>query len=626
MLRKRLKGTRLGTLYEDTRWRMHAGSTFLRAWAYRKTLSGTSFIGITGSAGKTTTKDLTRAILATHSPVQSTDRSSNIPIRVAEKILETRREHKFCVLELGADKPGGFNLPLRLVRPRIGALTVIRREHHSAFRTIDAIAAEKGKLIAALPPGGTAVLNIDDPWVRSIGKACASRIVWVGEAEGATIRLRDATSTWPDSLRLEIEHEGHTYEVATQLHGTQLSQPVLTSLGIALAAGLSIDQAIEGIAGVAPAEGRMQIVHGEDGILYIRDDWKAPQWSLAPPLEFLGKVPGKRKVAILGTISDYTGDSRVRYKEFARQAREHAHLVIFVGPQAHRALGARIGSEDQSIQGFFSIRDAAAYLDRELKEGDTVLIKGSHKADHLVRLLLNRSRPIECWTDDCEAVKFCGSCARLHRPAPGWAASQAMVAHWESGDPIPRQEEKSTDEAWTVLGLGNPAAPQDFGYKVLDALLDDLGGAWEKGDEGFSAMITVDGISVRLFKPSVNMVNTGRAVRRFLEQHEIRLENCVFVHEDRNLEAGLVESRWKPGNPGHKGLTSVITTLGTASIRRVRIGTGARLGGQGDNQGLSRLPEGADALAQGMAQAIAAIRRSISDAPGSAQQPGVVSS
>lgn len=105
MLRKRLKGTRLGTLYEDTRWRMHAGSTFLRAWAYRKTLSGTSFIGITGSAGKTTTKDLTRAILATHSPVQSTDRSSNIPIRVAEKILEARREHKFCVLELGADSP-----------------------------------------------------------------------------------------------------------------------------------------------------------------------------------------------------------------------------------------------------------------------------------------------------------------------------------------------------------------------------------------------------------------------------------------------------------------------------------------------------------------------------------------
>jgi len=162
----------------------------------------------------------------------------------------------------------------------------------------------------------------------------------------------------------------------------------------------------------------MQVVTGDDGVVFIRDDWKAPRWSLNAPLEFLKEARADRKVTVVGTISDSSGDANRRYKKICRQIREFADLVVFVGPQAHRALRARQNENDIAIQGFSSIRDAATYLQTELRRGDLVLLKGSHKADHLVRLILNRSHPIQCWKDKCDVVDFCDKCPKLYKSSP----------------------------------------------------------------------------------------------------------------------------------------------------------------------------------------------------------------
>lgn len=108
---------------------------------------------------------------------------------------------------------------------------------------------------------------------------------------------------------------------------------------------------------------------------------------------------------------------RLRYKKYCRQVREVADIVVFVGPNAHRALRARQNERDTAIQGFSSIRDAAEYLQNELRKGDLVLLKGSHNADYLVRLIIDSDNPIQCWKDKCDERIFCDKCSRVYKPS-----------------------------------------------------------------------------------------------------------------------------------------------------------------------------------------------------------------
>lgn len=272
--------------------------------------------------------------------------------------------------------------------------------------------------VRQLPKGGVTVLNMDDPNVRTVGEAWPYRKVWVGRSEEATIRLIDATSQWPESLTLTIEYNQTVYQVKTNLYGEHMAFPVLCALGVAVALDLPLDKAITGVSKVTATEGRMQLVEGEDGVVFIRDDWKAPDWTLQAPIEFLREAKAERKVAIIGSISDFSTDSTSKYKQIARRVMEVADLVIFVGPNAHRAVRAHRSPDDQSLLGFERIIDTARFLKGELRKGDLVLLKGSAKADHLVRLLYDRYQPVQCWEDQCGLNQFCGGCPKLYQAPP----------------------------------------------------------------------------------------------------------------------------------------------------------------------------------------------------------------
>lgn len=162
---------------------------YLLASFQRRRLNHVTFIGITGSAGKTTTKDLTAAILAGFGPCRKTYLSYNTLESVAGAIWHTNKNHRYCVTELGAYGPGTLDLSLRILEPDIAVVTMIGRDHYSAYKSVEAIAADKGKVVRALPHYGTAVLNIDDPFVRSIGEKCNRRVIWIGKDTKATLRL-----------------------------------------------------------------------------------------------------------------------------------------------------------------------------------------------------------------------------------------------------------------------------------------------------------------------------------------------------------------------------------------------------------------------------------------------------
>lgn len=548
------------------------------AWINRRLSLRTTVIGITGSVGKTTSKDVCISMLAEFGQCSGTLRSKNERLAIIKALLSLRFYYRYFVIEMSGSPPGALDGAMSLAAPSIGVLTNIGRDHFKAFGGVENIAKEKGKIVHLLPESGIAVLNIDDAQVRTIGEAWPHTKIWVGRGVGATVRLLKVSSSWPEPLTLTVEHNKQTYVVRTQLHGEYLALSVLCALGVAVALKLPLEKAIAGIARTVPPEGRMQIVEGDDGVTFIRDDWKAPEWTLQAPLDFLKEANAKRKVAIIGSLSDFSADNSSKYKQVARKVRDVADLTIFVGPNAPRALRARKDPNDLSLVGFEHIFDAAQFLKEELRAGDLVLLKGSAKADHLVRLLYDRYKPVQCWEEQCRVDVFCGYCPKIYQETAqsrqyktdtgGAAPLRGIGLDW--GTPV--------DKNATVIGLGNPGAryeetPHNIGYKVVDALADSMGAVWQIHSEGLVTRIEIaPEIPVFLFKPATSMNRTGSPVRQFLSEYNGHPEKCILVHDEMDLRVGDNRFKEEGTSAGHNGVKSVLSALDTYTVPRLRVG------------------------------------------------------
>jgi len=587
----------------------------------RSTLTRTTFIGITGSAAKTTTKTLSAGILSVHGRCVTSPGSANEHFDIEWTILKTTRRHRFCVVEAGAPEPGYLDKSLRVIRPQIAVLTLIAREHYSAYHSIEAIAAEKSKILEVLPEGGIAILNIDDPLIRSIGERRSGKTIWVGRDEGATIRLLDSQSRWPDPLALRIRFDNTDYELPTRLHGTHLALPVLSALGVAVAAGLRFADAIHALARIEPLQGRMQIEHAE-GVVFVRDDWKAPHWSFHAPLEFMRSARAPRKIVVIGSISDSPRSPSQRYAWAAKQALEVAELVVLIGTKSLSALKSNAPAGDRSVRAFLSVREAAQFLKAELRGGDLVLLKGTNPQDHLVRLLLDRQRPVQCWEMACRRKEFCGSCPRLYAPAAAMPPTPSLSAITEVDTGIPTPIRTSTGRAIPIIvGLGNPGSRyrhtlHNVGHRALDALAKSAGSAWQERSEGWVSSAILEGREVTLFKPAVNMNESGAAIRTFLETTASTADDCIVVLDDTDIRLGDVRVKSQGGDSGHKGMRSIITALRTDAIPRIRIGVRPPGDSQrADELVLQRLSaEEETTLAEGLNKANAAIREIIRNA------------
>jgi UDP-N-acetylmuramoyl-tripeptide--D-alanyl-D-alanine ligase len=533
---------------------------------HRQSIKHVTFVGITGSAGKTTVKDMTAFILNVFAPCHKTYLSFNTANALPATIWHTKKNHRYCVAELAAYGPGTMDESVRIFKPDIAVITCIEKEHYAAYKSMDALAAEKEKIVLGLSPQGTAILNMDDPQVRLIGERCKRTIIWFGEEPGATLRLIEARSRWPEPLTLVFEYRDKTYEVRTQIHGAHMAIPILASLGVALAANLPLEKAISALEQFPPVEGRMQSTAGNDGITFIRDDWKAPYWSINAPLEFLKEAKAPRKIVIVGMVCDVSGDYGPKYKTIAKSCEAFADLIVFIGPHALRAMRGTQNKKNHSLKGFLNIQNAAVFLRKELRPGDLVLVKGTNEQDHLVRLVLDRQKPIQCWTDQCFSQFYCDLCPKLYEPS-----KYASVAV-----PVSPQTEVS---ACAVVGLGNPGSrfyrtPHNVGYRVLDKLAESEGGKWVKHPEGQSCFLNLQGKAVHLFKPGTAMNVSGVMVQRFLTRIGGNLQNTIIVHEDIKLSFGNLRLRSSGSDAGHKGMRSILSVFDTENVTRIRLGVG----------------------------------------------------
>jgi UDP-N-acetylmuramyl pentapeptide synthase len=386
-----------------------------RAW--RSGPLQASFIGVTGSAGKTTTKDLLLATLAQRHRCVGNSDSNNELYNVARTLLAVRPGTQFCVQELGLDQPNRFSAMLRLLRPHVGIVTTIGAEHFSAFRSLDAIAAEKGQLIESLPPGGLAVLNADDPQVSAMARRTRARVVTFGVRGSADYRAEVLQASWPERLTLRVSHGAESARIDTQFCGAHHAVNVLAAVAAAHSLGASFDDAVAGIGAYEPMLGRLSVQHTRAGITFIRDDLKAPAWSLDAAWQFMREARASRKIVVLGTISDYTQTARSIYRRAVVAAQEVSDQVVLVGEFAPRRAQRWRDLQPGRLHGFETAREAAAWLRTCVQPGDLVLLKGSLGADHLARIAQSLDQAVGCWRRRCPRIIFCDHCRLLRQPA-----------------------------------------------------------------------------------------------------------------------------------------------------------------------------------------------------------------
>ena len=549
----------------------------------RNRLINTTFVAVTGSAGKTTTKDFIARILEQHlGKGTKTHDTFNYPEDIARVLIGTRKSDAFCVAEVSAhDGPGTIDLPLSLLRPQIGVVTKVDSDHISAFGDQNGIAAEKSKLVRAVPPSGGAVLNADDPLVIAMAEHCAGRLMTFGSGVDAMLRGWNIRSSWPDRLSFSVAFNGASIPVQTQLCGTHWAPSVLAALATGVALGVPLTKAAVAVANISPFAGRMEPVV-VDGITFIRDDWKAPLSTVAPAFDFMREAKARRKVIVVGTISDCPGDWSRRYAQMARTALSIADCVVFVGPSASAALRAKRDDTD-ALHAFPSLNDAANFLNSYLKPEDLVLLKGSARADHLQRLILARNKGVQCWRSDCHRNIFCDTCELLGVPS-GTLSTIAPLPPGLS----PTEEITATplDEATTVIvGLGNPQeqlgnTPHNVGSRTVDLLANRSAQAWNGESE--LALLShgmLDGEPICLVKLLCPMNEAGIALAALAKLLHFDVPQCILIHDDLDLPLGTVRSRNRGSDGGHRGVRSILQAFQSDKFRRIKIGIGRDLNG-----------------------------------------------
>ena len=547
------------------------GVIFGSATLYRLALRRVTFIGVTGSTGKTTTKELIATVLSSrwrgHKNRGFSYEFSNLPFGIANTILQVSPRDNFCVQEIAAALHGkiiAFDRSLGLVKPQIGVVTNIGSDHLSAFRTLETTAAVKGKLITGLPKHGTAVLNADDPHVRAMKNTCKSKILTYGLGPDAMLRGENVQGRWPERLSFTVVYNEESHFVHTQLVGSHWVHCVLAALAVGLAMGVPLGIAAQAIQTVPPVKRRLCPVSYENGITCIWDNAKAPLWSIPPALEIMKEARAKRKIVVIGTISDYTGDSGKKYKSVAKQALAVAHHVIFIGPWAYKSLKAKRSPEDVSLQAFYSVETACEYLQALFKPGDLILFKGS------INDRLEEINPMQTTVE--KEVQLEGAADTvLYETEP----TQGIVIPTSPAFHAPDSEQPIQ----AIVGLGNPGqqyqnTPHNVGKRVLELLAETFKGAWTQSDKMMLALIECHGKPVYLINPQTYMNKTGPALRQLCAQFKINSSECILVHDDIDLRLGIVRTRTQGGDGGHKGIRSIFDAFRTDSFHRVKIGVG----------------------------------------------------
>ena len=345
---------------------------------YYKGLFPIPFVAITGSVGKTTTKDMTAAVLGARFCVHKTEGNFNNDIGVPLTLLKLEKQHEVCVVEMGMDHAGEIDYLGRLVEPDMAIITNIGDAHIENLGSREAIFQAKCEIFPHLKKDGLAVLNGDDPLLASLRGALPQPAVFVGSGEGLDYTARDLASDGAGHLSCRIRTPQSQFEANIPALGQHMIYPTLMAAAVGEALGMAPDEIVRGIGAFLPTKMRMNILRCKGDIVILNDAYNANPQSMRAAAAVLGDAQGRRKVAVVGDMKELGPGSEQFHRAVGGYfAQAGADRLIAVGDLARfMAEGAKAAGLSQSD--YFSTLDAAKNaLSRELRAGATILVKAS---------------------------------------------------------------------------------------------------------------------------------------------------------------------------------------------------------------------------------------------------------
>ena len=359
------------------------------AAAHLRTLPGLTTIGVTGSSGKTSTKDLIAAVLEVSGPTVATAGSFNNELGLPLTVTRADAGTRWLVLEMGARGVGHIASLCAIAPPRVGVVLNVGSAHVGEFGGHAAIAQAKGELVEALPATGLAVLNADDPLVSAMASRTKARVVTFGLGAGADVRVEDITLDGSGRASFSLVTGAGTADVTLQVSGEHQVSNALAAAAVGLEAGLSVETVAAQLScATARSRWRMEVVERADGVTVVNDAYNANPESVRAALKSLagmgrsvprGELP-RRTWAVLGEMRELGAASRDEHDGIGRLiVRLDIHRLVVVGDAARpMALGAGLeGSWGGEAVWVPDVEGALAVLRAELEPGDIVLVKAS---------------------------------------------------------------------------------------------------------------------------------------------------------------------------------------------------------------------------------------------------------
>ncbi len=370
-------------LVDDT---LAALQQLARFW--RQKMSHVRVVGITGSVGKSTTKELTAQVLSTRYRTLKNVGNLNNEIGLPLTLLRLTEGYERAVLEMGFYVPGDIAFLCDLARPQVGVVTNVGLVHAERAGSQETIARGKAELVEALPPApeGVAVLNYDDPWVRAMAKKTQARVFFYGLSPRADLWADRIEGLGLDGLRLRLHHGRETLTIKVPLLGRHSAHTVLRAAAVGLVEGLSWGEIVGGLR-MGHAQLRLVAVRAFNGALLLDDTYNASPQSTLAALNLLADLPGRR-VAVLGDMLELGPYEHEGHWKVGLRAAEVADRLITVGERGHIIAQAarQSGMPPTAVRETADVDEAARVLHEILQPDDVVLVKGS-RGVHMDRLV-----------------------------------------------------------------------------------------------------------------------------------------------------------------------------------------------------------------------------------------------
>jgi UDP-N-acetylmuramoyl-tripeptide--D-alanyl-D-alanine ligase len=359
-----------------------------RVAGYYRSLFNLKVIGITGSVGKSSTKDLTASVLSHRFKTLSTRGNQNNEIGLPLTLLRLEKDDEVAVLEMGFYVPGEIKLLCDLAKPQIGVITNIGTVHAERAGSIETIAKGKAELIQTLPPAptGVAILNYDDERVLCMAEQTSARVFYYGLNPKADLWADEIETSGLEGIRCRMHYRDEINYLTAPLIGAHSIYTMLRAVAVALTMGISWDWIFYALKNT-PVRVRIVTTKSTSGAMIIDDSYNASPDSTLAALNLLNELGG-RKVAVLGDMLELGQYEKEGHQRVGLRASEVADELILVGARSLITREAALSNEfpASKVHWFADTAAASAYLKTSLHEGDTALVKGSH-AMHLERIV-----------------------------------------------------------------------------------------------------------------------------------------------------------------------------------------------------------------------------------------------